>query len=331
MVRLESVLHVYITYALLGSTLAYFLAVVLTGLLRVKEPVFRIRLMWFCLVVPQAGYLLFHVLLPGLGLRTASVPGQASLQGVVGAACLLGYWGSRLILPLLALFLGLVVARVFLQSLAVRLLASRYGLVPAERYPVLADVLSILCPRAGMPIPRVLVISHPRWVCYTYGAWRPVLVISAGALALLGRDELEAVAAHELAHIRRHDVLAGGIASLLRDMMFFLPVAHWAYTGLLREREKATDDLAVEFTGKPVTYAAVLLKAWRFNRSGLSHGVPGRLLPGSCPQYLRGADCISLRAARILASPGKPRSRLSSRVMPPAIMLTVMTVLSLAC
>lgn len=331
MAQVASALHTYITYALLGSGLAYFLAILLVRALRVDEPITRTRLMYLCLGVPLVAYLLLHGLLPGLGLFKATTPGQASVRGIVGVACQLGYWGSKLLFPFLATVLGLVLARILLQALAVRQVVARYGWAPVERYPLLQDVLSSVCPRMGVAVPRVVVIPQIYWVCYTFGTLRPVLVMSEGALALLQGEELEAVVAHEAAHIRRRDAFTCSMAALLRDMMFFTPVAHWAYTALMREKEKAADDLAVKVTEKPVTYGSTLIKVWRQTCCGQPRRRPWQLVADPCFHFLWESGSISSRVARILEPPRKRRSLFRSQVMLLTILLVVTFALSFAC
>ena len=56
---------------------------------------------------------------------------------------------------------------------------------------------------------------------------RPVILIPAGALINLSAQELEAVLAHELAHIRRFDYVANLLQSAIEALMFYHPAMWW--------------------------------------------------------------------------------------------------------
>lgn len=66
-------------------------------------------------------------------------------------------------------------------------------------------------------VPGTLIVDHPSAAAYCVPGVRSRLVVSAGTLRLLGREELRAVIAHERAHAReRHDLVVLPFSSLLR-------------------------------------------------------------------------------------------------------------------
>jgi Peptidase family M48 len=66
-------------------------------------------------------------------------------------------------------------------------------------------------------VPGALVVDYPAAAAYCLPGLRSKIVVSAGALALLGPAELEAVLAHERAHLReRHDLVLLPFTALLR-------------------------------------------------------------------------------------------------------------------
>ena len=87
---------------------------------------------------------------------------------------------------------------------------------------------------------------------------RPVILIPAGALINLSAQELEAVLAHELAHIRRFDYVANLLQSAIEALMFYHPAMWWVAKRIRAERENCCDDLAIAACGDRVTYARAL-------------------------------------------------------------------------
>jgi GWxTD domain-containing protein len=94
----------------------------------------------------------------------------------------------------------------------------------------------------------------------TMGWWRPVVLLPLSALTGLGRPELEAVLAHELAHIARHDYLVNWLQVWFEVVYFYHPAAWWISAVIRREREHCCDDVAVQLSGDRTRYARALLQ-----------------------------------------------------------------------
>ena len=73
----------------------------------------------------------------------------------------------------------------------------------------------------------------------------PTLVLPCGVVKSLGATELLHVVLHELAHVRRRDLIWNWPAEIARVLYFFHPVAHWACRQIRLERELACDALAL--------------------------------------------------------------------------------------
>jgi beta-lactamase regulating signal transducer with metallopeptidase domain len=95
------------------------------------------------------------------------------------------------------------------------------------------------------------------------GWLRPVILLPTASLLNLSVEQLEAVLAHELAHIRRHDYLVNLIQTLVETLFFYQPAVWWVSSCIRNERELCCDDLAVEICGDPVGYARALTKLER--------------------------------------------------------------------
>ena len=97
------------------------------------------------------------------------------------------------------------------------------------------------------------------------GWLRPVLLLPVSSLVGLSAAQLEAVIAHELAHIRRFDLIVN-LFQIAAESLFFYHPAVWFVSRLIRnEREHCCDDVAVKLCGDPYEYALALtlMEEWR--------------------------------------------------------------------
>jgi beta-lactamase regulating signal transducer with metallopeptidase domain/uncharacterized membrane protein len=92
----------------------------------------------------------------------------------------------------------------------------------------------------------------------TLGAIKPVLLFPVSAFTGLSSKEIEAIIAHELAHVVRHDYLFNIIQSLVEIIFFYHPGV-WIISAQIRnERENSCDNIAIELTGDKVSFAKAL-------------------------------------------------------------------------
>lgn len=192
----------------------------------------------------------------------------AGIGGVyhfAGRACVLGAprWDRGLVLALLlgtglvALGgLGLGLIRAALLNRAVE----RAGL-PAP--PELGAVIERLTHAFPVSRPRVLVCAYDRPLALVCGFRCPTILVSTWLVERLDRREIEAVLAHELAHVARRDYPVVWLATVLRDAFFYLPTSWAVYRQLQQEQELACDDLAVRATDRPLALASTLAKVWQ--------------------------------------------------------------------
>ena len=114
------------------------------------------------------------------------------------------------------------------------------------------------------------------------GWFRPVILLPIAALSGLDPADLDAILAHELAHIRRHDYLINLMQCMAETLLFYHPAARWV-SGLIRqEREHCCDELAVAACGDAIRYARALasmegLRGPKFSLAPAANG--GALLP----------------------------------------------------
>ena len=90
------------------------------------------------------------------------------------------------------------------------------------------------------------------------GWWRPMVLLPAALLARMPAGLLEALLAHELAHIRRHDYLVNLLQAVVEALLFYHPVVWWLSRRIRHERELIADDLAAEALGDRRSLALAL-------------------------------------------------------------------------
>ncbi len=123
--------------------------------------------------------------------------------------------------------------------------------------PAVLAMVERLAARLGVTRVRVLISaladgpSVVGWV-------RPVLLLPAATLLGLSTEQLEAVLAHELAHIRRYDYLVNIVQMLIETLFFYHPAVWWISRRIREERELCCDDIAVRTCGDAVCYARAL-------------------------------------------------------------------------
>jgi heat shock protein HtpX len=103
--------------------------------------------------------------------------------------------------------------------------------VDARSCPQLYGIVAELARRVGLPTPRVYLIDEPHPNAFATGRnpQNAAVAATTGLLAILDRDEVAAVMAHELAHVKNRDTLvmtrtatiAGAISMLANFGLFF--------------------------------------------------------------------------------------------------------------
>jgi len=103
-----------------------------------------------------------------------------------------------------------------------------------------------LCATRLVPAPAVI------------GLFRPIVLLPVTALSGLSEAQLEAVIAHELAHIRRFDSFVNLFQVAAETLLFYHPAVWWVSRRIRVERENCCDDEAIRACGDAVGYARAL-------------------------------------------------------------------------
>jgi beta-lactamase regulating signal transducer with metallopeptidase domain/protein involved in polysaccharide export with SLBB domain len=105
---------------------------------------------------------------------------------------------------------------------------------------------------------RLLGSSHID-VPVVLGVIRPAIVVPLSMVSELSVEHVEALLAHELAHVRRHDYLVNLVQCGIEAVLFYHPAVWWMSAQVRREREHCCDDTAADAIGSRSTVASALV------------------------------------------------------------------------
>lgn len=181
---------------------------------------------------------------------------------------------------------------------------------PREEAPELSDRIQKMCDRAGIPTPTLYIVPSKSPNAFATGRDpnHAAIALTEGIIDLLPDDELDAVIAHELTHVRNRDTLTQAVAGTLAGSLTYLgriltlgalyfPVARVGRRGsnpiailfllvvgplsagllrmaISRTREYAADEGAAEITGKPLALVRALEKLEAMGEEVPIHGNP---------------------------------------------------------
>ncbi len=141
-------------------------------------------------------------------------------------------------------------------------------------------MLGNLCRRMDITRPVRLAQSAVARTPLVIGIIRPMILVPAAAFSDLSIAELEAILAHELAHVRRHDYLVNLLQSLVETLLFYHPAVWWISRQIRVERENCCDDIAVNLMHDRAAYARALASVASVRVPWLAPAAAGgKLLP----------------------------------------------------
>jgi soluble lytic murein transglycosylase-like protein len=181
------------------------------------------------------------------------------------------------------------------------------GLVRLRRLTRDAVVLEGEWPERALRVARrlgvrgvVRVARSAKMIAPVVVGWlRPIVLLPAGLLLELSAGEVEALLAHELAHVRRHDWLVNLAQTLVEGVLFYHPCVYWVSRQIEAAREECCDDAAVAALAHPMALARALAAAESSRARSLALSMS--LTGGSLMQRVR----------RLVTSPARRPSPLS--------------------
>lgn len=234
------------------------------------------------------------------GLMAALTAMLCALGGAVGGT-------NGVVMALI--FAGLM--NVFAYWTSASMVLRMYGAkkVTATDAPELYEMVDRLRQRAGLPMPTVAIAPHDQPNAFATGRnpENAVVCVTNGLMRAMGRDELEGVIAHELAHIKNRDMLlqtvtatiAGAIGYVAQFALFFggrdeegnsnpflgiiIMIFGSLAAGLIqmaisRQREFKADAVGAQIVGRPHGLASALRRL-----EAASKQIPMDVAPAAAP------------------------------------------------
>ena len=171
---------------------------------------------------------------------------EVALRTVFGTALLLAVLGG---LPL-----SLLLAR-----FSPRIVLSRVkNLSPPK--PATAISFDALRRTMGVTDAELMISKTTVPISFAVEVHKPIIVMSEELLSLLKKDEIEAVMAHELAHVKNSDTALKAMVTAYKTALPQDPIIRLVEAAFHREREMVADEIAARTTKKPLSLASALLK-----------------------------------------------------------------------
>jgi beta-lactamase regulating signal transducer with metallopeptidase domain len=205
-----------------------------------------------------------------------------------------------------------IVVQLWLIGVAIFSLRSAGGFLLLERMrrrqsvPI-SNQLRDLCIelQARLGLTRIIRYAQCQWLeaPAVIGWFRPIVFLPLTALTGLSEAQLQAVIAHELAHIKRLDSFVNAFQVVVETLLFYHPAVWWLNKRIRLEREHCCDDGAIALCGNAVEYARALtlMEEWRVapglamaaNRGPLSARITRLLGIGNLRSGIRGIGLTS--------------------------------------
>lgn len=93
-----------------------------------------------------------------------------------------------------------------------------------DRYPEVRRIVTDLASRESMPMPKLYYVETPIPNAFATGRSpeHAAVAVTSGIMEILNEDELRAVLAHELGHVKNRDMLVSTIAACLAGAISYL-------------------------------------------------------------------------------------------------------------
>lgn len=217
-----------------------------------------------------------------------------SSEGVVTPYALSGSAGSWILVVGVAVSSFMLLRRV-VGAIAVRRLVSRCTPLP----PLIRNRVALMVERLALDAglkkaPEVMLLPAGTPGAFAAGSRRSRVLLAPELLVELDSSELEAILAHEIAHLEARDCQVMVGAGFLRDLVAWNPIAHLSYHHLMNDRELEADRRAASLTGQPLAVASSLLKVCEMVKGS-------KLRHRALVSFLRPGSRIKRRVTNLLA------------------------------
>lgn len=209
--------------------------------------------------------------------------------------------------------------------------------------PALEESLRTVCTRLQVSRKVALRISDEVISPMAMGVWRATILLPVSAAMHLTPEELEAILAHELGHIRRWDYACNLLQTALETVLFFHPAVWWLSKTVRYRREVCCDEIAVSSCSDALVYAQTLLRLeeQKIERTRLAmalHG-GGSLLgrvkkilgeEGQMDNRMTGGVRVAVAGAVLLGLALGPKWNVAVAAVRPAVDHSIATIVAVA-
>ena len=248
-------------YSVVYTTLLAILIYAILKGLKIENPKWRSYLYLQPLLVPPVIFALFPPSLT-LILIQLSVDDPTKevfatkIYSIAGLLCLTGLI-TGIVLFILLYMIG---------SKLVYWLQGVVEITPEENLPLVA-MTKRLAKCASITMPRIGLTEDLRPNAFTTGYGKnATIVVTVGLLNTLAEPELEAVIAHEVAHIKNKDFHFYVLTVVLQVVSFLNPLAYFLAAAIRREREMLADRTGSTFLNQPLSMGLALTKLWEASK-----------------------------------------------------------------
>jgi len=247
---------------LAAAGLAWLLSIVPSRAARIRYVLATATLV-LMVAVPLGTALSLHEASPWHGALAAVLTPAQALAGPAVVALRLEARVRTALEPALPEIVALWVVGVIAFSLRLAsgwMAARRLAVMGTHPAPPACEMaLERLAARLRVTRPLRVLESALVQVPAVVGWLRPVILVPASALTGLTPLQLDALLAHEIAHVRRHDYIVRVLQSVIETLLFYHPAVWWVSRRVGEEREHCCDDLAVAVCGDAHMYAQALV------------------------------------------------------------------------
>ncbi len=183
------------------------------------------------------------------------------------------------------------------------------------------EKMTALGERLGMSRPVKLLESALVHTPVAIGWLKPVVLLPVGLVNRLSPSEVEAVLAHELAHIARRDWIFNLVQAFIETLFYYHPAVWWLSQVIRNERENCCDDAALAATGNRIAFAKALVQVQELAKPA---PLPALALSMSGSRRL----LLLERVRRILNQP-QQKSQIMEKITATVILLALLTLVGI--
>ena len=158
-----------------------------------------------------------------------------------------------------------------------------------KTYPEWQKKLNQFAQQMGIQREIRMGVSNQISAPVTAGWWRPIVIVPSSLFSAMPVDLLEALLAHEIAHIKRYDYVVNLLQSAIEIFLFYHPAVWWLSKQIRIAREQIADDLAAGLLGEPRRLALALseLEQFQFSHPQLAQAAHGGNLMSRITRLVR--------------------------------------------